>query len=195
MINVDLKQDNKFKPELLAPAGSLEKAITAFRYGADAVYLGTPNLSLRNKAQIDDIDIEKIVQYAHSIGKKVFVAINIFARDELYEEIKEQAKFLESINVDAIIAADPGIIEVIKEYAPNIPIHISTQANTISYHTANFWHKNGASRIILGRELSKYDLKEIMRNKEKDLEIEIFIHRSFMCSIFWKMFLKSIYGR
>ena len=178
-------REKTYKPELLAPAGSLEKAITAFRYGADAVYLGTPKLSLRNKAQIDDNDIEKIVKYAHSIGRKVFVAINIFARDELYTEVKKQVKFLKDLNVDAIIAADPGIIEVIKEEAPEMPIHISTQANTISYHTANFWYKNGASRIILGRELSKHDLKEIMKNKAEGLEIEIFIHRSFMCSIFW----------
>lgn len=186
MIKENKSNDNKiFKPELLAPGGSLEKAITAFRYGADAVYLGTPNLSLRYKAQIDYIDIKKIVEYAHSIGKKVFVAINIFARDELYEEIKEQVEFLRDINVDAIIVADPGIVELIRKEAPSIPIHISTQANTISYHTANFWYKNGVERIILGRELSKYDLKEIMENKEKDLEIEIFIHRCFMCSIFW----------
>ena len=149
------------KPELLAPAGSLEKAITAFKYGADAVYLGTPKLSLRNKAEMEESDIEKIIEYAHSINKKVFVAINIFARDDLYDEIKEQVQFLVNLNVDAIIAADPGIIEIIKEYAPSIPIHISTQANTISYHTANFWHKNGADRIILGRELSKFDIEKI----------------------------------
>lgn len=179
------------KPELLAPAGSLEKARTAFKYGADAVYLGTPNLSLRNKAQIEETDIEKIVEYAHSINKKVFVAINIFARDELYEEIKEQAKFLEEIKVDAIIAADPGVIEQIKKYAPSIPIHVSTQANTISYHTANFWYKNGADRIILGRELSKHDIKEIMDNKEKDLEIEIFVHGALCVAYSGRCFLSQ----
>ena len=179
------------KPELLAPAGSLEKAMTAFKYGADAVYLGTPNLSLRYKAQMEESDIEKIVEYAHSINKKVFVAINIFARDELYEEIKEQVEFLEKIKVDAIIAADPGIIEIIKEFAPSVPIHISTQANTISYHTANFWHKNGAERIILGRELSKTDFEIIMANKPKDLEIEIFIHGALCVAYSGRCFLSQ----
>ena len=179
------------KPELLAPAGSLEKAITAFKYGADAVYLGTPKLSLRNKAQIEETDITKIVEYAHSINRKVFVAINIFARDELYEDIKEQAKFLEELKVDAIIAADPGVIEEIKKYAPSIPIHVSTQANTISYHTANFWYKNGASRIILGRELSKFDLKEIMENKEDGLEIEIFVHGALCVAYSGRCFLSQ----
>ncbi len=179
------------KPELLAPAGSLEKAITAFKYGADAVYLGTPKLSLRNKAGMEEFDIEKIVEYAHKINKKVFVAINIFARDELYDEIKKQIQILYKIGVDAIIAADPGIIEMIKEYAPNIPIHISTQANTISYHTANFWHKNGASRIILGRELSKYDIKEILGNKAKDLEIEIFVHGALCVAYSGRCFLSQ----
>lgn len=179
------------KPELLAPAGSLEKAITAFKYGADAVYLGTPKLSLRNKAQMEESDIEKILEYAHNIGKKVFVAINIFARDELYNEIIRQVKFLENIKVDAIIAADPGIIEIIKEYAPSIPVHISTQANTISYHSANFWHKNGANRIILGRELSKYDFKEIIEKKPKDLEIEIFVHGALCVAYSGRCFLSQ----
>ncbi len=179
------------KPELLAPAGSLEKAITAFKYGADAVYLGIPKLSLRNKAGMEEFDIEKIVEYAHKIDKKVFVAINIFARDELYNEIKKQIRFLYKIGVDAIIAADPGIVEMIKEYAPDIPIHISTQANTISYHTANFWHKNGASRIILGRELSKYDIEEILGNKAKDLEIEIFVHGALCVAYSGRCFLSQ----
>lgn len=179
------------KPELLAPAGSLEKAIIAFKYGADAVYLGTPKLSLRNKAEVEESDIAKIVEYAHSINKKVFVAINIFARDELYEEIKEQVKFVADLKVDAIIASDPGVIETIKEYAPLIPLHISTQANTISYHTANFWHKNGASRIILGRELSKFDIAEIMKNKAKGLEIEIFIHGALCVAYSGRCFLSQ----
>ena len=179
------------KPELLAPAGSLEKAITAFKYGADAVYLGTPKFSLRNKAEMEESDIAKIIKYAHSINKKVFVAINIFARDDFYDEIKKQVEFVKNLNVDAIIAADPGIIEIIKEYAPSIPIHISTQANTISYHTANFWHKNGADRIILGRELSKFDIEKIMKNKAKDLEIEIFVHGALCVAYSGRCFLSQ----
>ena len=164
------------KPELLAPAGSFEKAKTAFLYGADAVYCGTGALSLRSRAEVNDNDLAETIEYAHSIGKKVYAAINIYAWDSYYEEIKKQAKMLNDLKADAIIASDGGVIEILKEYAPNVPIHISTQANTVSYHSANFWHKNGASRIILGRELNKEQIKEIIQNKDKNLEIEMFIH-------------------
>ena len=152
------------KPELLAPAGSFEKAKTAFLYGADAVYAGTSSLSLRTRAEMKDEDLAKTIEYAHEIGKKVYTAINIYAWDENYDEIKKQARMLEKLNVDGIIVADGGIVDLLKEEAPSIPIHISTQANIVSYHTANFWHKNGAKRVILGRELNKKQIKEIVSN-------------------------------
>ena len=157
--------------ELLAPAGSFEKAKIAFMYGADAVYCGTPKLSLRSRSELHDEDLEKTINYAHSIGKRVHVAINIFAWDETYEEIKKQAIELDKLGVDAIIVADGGVVDIIREYAPNTEIHISTQANTVSYHTCNFWHRNGAKRIILGRELNKEQIKDIIKNKPKDLEM------------------------
>ena len=157
------------KVELLAPAGSFEKAKTAFMYGADAVYCGTGSLSLRSRAEVDDNDLAKTIEYAHSIGKKVYAAINIYAWDEYYEEIKKQAKMLNDIKVDGIIASDGGVIEILKEYAPDVDIHISTQANTVSYHSANFWYRNGAKRVILGREMNKEQIKEIMKNKPEDL--------------------------
>lgn len=137
------------KPELLAPAGSFEKAKVAFMYGADAVYAGTSSLSLRTRSEMQDGDLANTIKYAHSIGKKVYTAINIYAWDEKYEEIKKQAKMLNDLKVDGIIVADGGVVEIIKEYAPDVEIHISTQANTVSYHSANFWHKNGAKRVIL----------------------------------------------
>jgi len=140
--------------ELLAPAGSYEKAIIAFKYGADAIYIGTPKISLRTKAKIEQEDLEKVVTYAHSHGKKVYAAINIYADDDQYEDIIEQCKMLEKLKVDGIIAADGGIIETIKEYAPSIPINISTQANTISLPACKFWKNNGAKRVILGREIN-----------------------------------------
>lgn len=164
------------KPELLAPAGSFEKAKVAFMYGADAIYMGTKTLSLRTRVDVEDDDLKKTIEYAHSIGKKVYVAINIFAWDERYDEIIKVAKELNEIRPDAIIASDGGVIDVLKEYAPNVDIHISTQANVISYHTSNFWYKNGASRVIVGREMNKLQLKELMENKPKDLEVEMFIH-------------------
>ena len=136
------------KPELLAPAGSFEKAKIAFLYGADAVYCGTSSLSLRTRADMGNEDLINTIKYAHKIGKKVYVTLNIFAWDEKYEEIIEMAKILEEIKPDAIIAADGGIIEIIKQYAPSIPIHVSTQANIVSLHSANFWYKNGAKRMI-----------------------------------------------
>ena len=94
----------------------------------------------------------------------------------MYEDIKEQLQILEKIKVDGAIISDGGIVEMAKEYAPNLPIHISTQANIVSYHTSNFWYKNGAKRVILARELNKKEIKELMQNKEKDLEVEIFVH-------------------
>lgn len=162
------------KPELLAPAGSLEKAKTAFRYGADAVYMGTSNLSLRSRVTVDDDELIKTIEYAHSINKKVYAALNIYARDNMYEEIENQINILKKAKVDALIISDGGIVEMARTLAPEIPIHISTQANVTSYHTSNFWKKNGAERIILARELNKEEIKEIKNNT--DLEIEIFVH-------------------
>ncbi len=179
------------KIELLAPAGSFEKAKTAFRYGADAVYCGTSSLSLRTRADMKDDDLIKTIEYAHSIGKRVHVTLNIFAWDEKYDELIEMAKKLNEVKPDAIIAADVGVIEVIKEYAPNVPIHISTQANTISLHDANFWYKNGAKRVIMGREMNKEQLKYIMENKPKDLEVEIFGHGSICFAFSGRCFLSD----
>lgn len=179
------------KPELLAPAGSFEKAKTAFMYGADAVYAGTSELSLRTRAEMQNDDLAKTIDYAHKIGKKVYTAINIFAHDETYEEIEKQVKMLQELKVDAIIAADGGVIEIIKKVAPNIPIHISTQANIVSYHTANFWYKNGAERVILGRELNKNQIKELIEKTPKELETEIFIHGAICFGYSGRCFLSD----
>ena len=179
------------KIELLAPAGSFEKAKVAFEYGADAVYCGTPKLSLRTRCELDDDDLVKTVEYAHSIGKRVHVAINIFASDDTYEEIKAQAKILNDLKVDGIIVADGGVVECVREYAPDCEIHISTQANTVSYHTCNFWHKNGAKRIILGRELNKEQIRDIINNKPQDLEIEIFAHGALCFGYSGRCFLSE----
>ena len=179
------------KPELLAPAGSFEKAKTAFLYGADAVYAGTSSLSLRTRAEMEDNDLEKTIKYAHSIGKKVYTAINIYAWDENYEEIVNQARMLEKIKVDAVIVADGGVVEIIKKEAPSVDIHISTQANIVSAHSANFWYKNGAKRVILGRELNKEQIKEIINETPKDLETEIFIHGAICFGYSGRCFLSD----
>ena len=179
------------KPELLAPAGSFEKAKVAFMYGADAVYCGTASLSLRSRAEVDDNDLEKTIEYAHSIGKKVYAALNIYAWDTNYEEIEKQVKMLDRVHVDAIIASDGGVIQKIKEIAPNIDIHVSTQANVVSYHAAKFWYDNGAKRVILGRETSKDQIEEIMNNKPEDLEVEMFIHGALCWAYSGRCFLSE----
>ena len=179
------------KIELLAPAGSFEKAKTAFLYGADAVYCGTSSLSLRTRADMENDDLIKTIEYAHSLGKKVHVTINIFAWDEKYEEIIEMAKTLNEIKPDAIIAADGGVIDIFKQYAPEIPIHISTQANVVSLQAAKFWYNNGGQRVIMAREINKEQLKYIMANKPKDLEVEIFGHGAICFAFSGRCFLSD----
>ncbi len=183
------------KPELLAPAGSYEKAKTAFLYGADAIYCGTSSLSLRTRADMENEDLVQTIKYAHEIGKKVYVTINIFAFDDKYEEIIEMAKTLEEIKPDAVIVADGGIVEIMKQYAPSIPIHISTQANIVSLNSANFWYKNGAKRMILARELSKEQIKHIVENKPKDMETEIFVHGAICFSYSGRCFLSDFLSK
>ena len=181
----------KIKPEILAPAGSFEKAKTAILYGADAVYCGTSSLSLRTRTNMDDNELVKTIKYVHSKGKKIYVALNIFAWDEKYDEIINLAKILNELRVDGIIAADGGVVEVLKEYAKDVDIHISTQANVVSWHNANFWYKNGAKRIILARELNKEQIKEIIKNKPKDLEIEAFVHGAICFGYSGRCFLSD----
>lgn len=179
------------KPELLAPAGTFEKAKVAFMYGADAVYAGTSKMSLRTRTAMEFDDLVETVKLAHSLNKKVYVAMNIYARDEEYEQIVKEARHLDEIGVDGIIVADGGIVEILKEYAPNTEIHISTQANVTSLHTCNFWYKNGASRVILARELSKDEIKHITENKPNGLDIEMFVHGAICYSYSGRCYLSD----
>lgn len=179
------------KPELLAPAGSFQKAKIAFLYGADAVYAGTSSLSLRSRAEMQDDDLANTINYAHSIGKKVYVAINIYAWDTMYEEIRKQARMLNELKADGIIVADGGVVDILKEEAPDVDIHISTQANVVSAHTANFWHKNGAKRVILARELNKSQIKDIIDNTPMRLETEIFVHGAICFGYSGRCFLSD----
>ena len=160
-------------------------------YGADAVYCGTSSLSLRTRADMKDDDLYKTIKYAHSIGKRVYVAINIYAWDEMYDEIIEQAKTLNELRVDGIIVADGGVVEILKEYAPDVDIHISTQANTLSLHSSLFWYKNGAKRVILSREMNKEQIREIAENKPKELETEIFVHGAICFGYSGRCFLSD----
>ncbi len=124
-------------------------------------------------------------------GKRVYAAINIYAWDEVYDDIVNQAKMLDDIGVDGIIMSDGGVIDAVKEVATHTPIHISTQANTVSYHASNFWYKNGAKRVILGREMNKEQIKFLMENKPKDLEVEIFAHGALCFGYSGRCFLSE----
>ncbi len=124
-------------------------------------------------------------------GKRVHAAINIYAEDETYDEIIKQAKILDELGVDGIIMSDGGVIDAVKNAAPHTEIHISTQANTVSYHAANFWYKNGAKRVILGREMNKEQIKTLIANKPKDLEVEMFCHGAICFAYSGRCFLSE----
>ena len=169
------------KIELLAPAGDLEKLKIAVLYGADAVYLGGTSFGLRAKAKnFTSEQMKEGVEFAHAHGVKVYVTCNIFAHNEDFAELPDYVRFLKEINVDAVLVADPGVFSVIRETVPDLDIHISTQANNTNYHTALFWQKLGAKRIVMARELSLNEIKGISDNIPKDLEIESFVHGA-MC--------------
>ena len=168
------------KIELLSPAGDMSKLITAFHFGADAVYIGGKNFSLRALAgNFSDEEMVKAVEYAHSLGKKVYVTVNIFGRNDDIENAEKYFKFLESIKVDGAIISDTGLIYVARTVAPNLPVNLSTQANTLNYKTVEFWKNYGVKRVILARELSLEEISGISK-KVPDMEIETFIHGA-MC--------------
>lgn len=167
--------------ELLAPAGDMEKLKTAIEYGADAVFLGGEEFGLRTAAKnFTNEDLKDAVEYAHERGKKIFVTMNIIPHNSDFDNIDDYIIYLDTINVDGIIVADPGIFMKIKNLAPRIELHISTQANITNLETALFWYSLGAKRIVLARELSIDEIKHIKQNIPKDLEIEVFVHGA-MC--------------
>lgn len=169
------------KPELLAPAGTYEKMLTAFRFGADAVYFAGKKFGLRAFAgNFDDQEIEKAVAYAHAHGKKVYITINILAHEDDFEGLPEYVEYLQKVGVDAVIVADIGIVEVIRQTAPNMEIHISTQANILNSYAINFMAKMGVKRIILAREVSLEDIKKIRKKIPQNIDLECFVHGA-MC--------------
>ena len=169
------------KPELLAPAGNLEKLKTAINFGADAVYLGGSKLNLRAFADnFTDEQLQEGIKYAHDRGRKVYVTINVFPRNEDFNGLEEYLKKLYEFNVDAIIVSDPGIIMTSIESVPNLEVHLSTQANTVNFKTIDFWYKQGVKRIVLARELTLEEIKTIREKIDPDCELEAFVHGS-MC--------------
>ena len=169
------------KIELLAPAGNLERLQVALQYGADAVYMAGKKFGLRAFAEnFDEDGLVNAVNYAHNLGKKVYVTVNIFANNDDIDALGSYFKYLEQIGADAAIVSDLGVLAVARENAPDLPIHISTQANTCNYSAAKMWHKLGASRIILAREVSLDGIKRIRDEVGADLELEAFVHGA-MC--------------
>lgn len=170
----------KIGAELLAPAGNYSKFLTALDFGADAVYLGGKNFSLR--AFADNFTTEELasaVEYAHKKGKKVYVTANIFAKNADFAMLEEYFQTLSDIKVDGAIISDPGVLYLAKKSAPNLPLHISTQANTTNKYSVKFWQEQGASRVILARELSLKEISEI-HEFVPDIELEAFVHGA-MC--------------
>jgi len=169
------------KPELLAPAGNLEKLKTAINFGADAVYLGGSKLNLRAFADnFSDEDLLEGLKYAHDRGKKVYVTVNVFPHNDDLVGLEEYLKELYSMGVDALIVSDPGVISTSMETVPGLELHLSTQANTVNWKTAEFWYKQGVKRIVLAREMSMDEVREIKRRVPEGCEIEAFVHGS-MC--------------
>ena len=167
------------KPELLAPAGDWEKLKYALVYGADAVYMGGQAFGLRAYAGNFSLEeMKKAVQWTHEFGKKLYVTVNIFAHDADFEELPAYLKQLEGLGIDGAIVSDPGVIALAQEVAPQLPLHLSTQANNTNSYSVRFWLKQGIERVVLARELSLEEL-QAMRSKVKG-GLEIFIHGA-MC--------------
>lgn len=168
------------KIELLAPAGSLKKLKTAIDFGADAVYAGGKEFSLR--AFADNFTLEDMregVNYCHARGKKMYVTVNIFPKNKDFELAKDYFVQLENIGVDAVLITDAGLLATCKKVAPNLPIHLSTQANTLNKYTVEFWASQGVERVVLARELSFDEIKEI-HSHNPNTELEVFVHGA-MC--------------
>ena len=168
------------KPELLAPGGSLLKLKTAIDFGADAVYIGGDAFSLRVAAENFSVeDMYEGIRYAHDRGKKVYLTSNIIAHNRDIEKFRSFIEEIRPMGFDAVLIADLGLFGMIREIAPEIHVHISTQANNTNYKTVEMWHKMGAERVVLGREMSFNEIAEI-QSKVPDVELEAFVHGA-MC--------------
>lgn len=167
--------------ELLAPAGDLERLKFAIVYGANAVYIGGQIFGLRAAAK--NFTLEEMaegVEFAHKRGAKVFVTANIIPHNEDLEELPDYLRKLQEIGIDAVIVSDPGTMSMVKEIVPDMEIHVSTQANNTNYRTVKFWHDMGAERVVLARELSFAEIKDIRDRIPQQLELEAFVHGA-MC--------------
>lgn len=168
------------KTELLAPAGSLEKLKTAVFYGADAVYLAGSRYSLRAHATLPAAELKEAIDYAHVHAVKAYATVNIFAHNRDFPDLPDYLRFLQNIGIDGIIVSDPGILSIAKRFTPELPIHLSTQANVTNAESARFWQSQGVSRLNLARELSLTEITDIRNSITA--EIETFVHGAICIS-------------
>lgn len=167
------------KPELLAPAGNMEKLKMAILYGADAVYLGGENFGLRAQGgNFSKQELAEAARFVHERGKKIYVTVNVYPHNEELAALPDYLRYLQAIGADAILVSDLGVFSVARDTVPELPIHISTQANTVNYEAASAWARLGAERVVLAREVPLADIKEIRRRCS--VELEMFVHGA-MC--------------
>lgn len=179
-------------PELLLPAGDMEKLETAFQYGADAVYAGVPAFSLRARENDFNLDqVKTAVNRTRELGKTIYLTLNIFPHNRKLPMLIKALKAMAALQPDGFIVADPGVIMLCKEHSPNVPLHLSVQANNVNWAEAKFWHQQGISRIILSREIGLSEIKEI-HEKNPGLELEFFVHGS-ICIAYSGRCLMSTY--
>ena len=180
------------RPELLAPAGDMECLETAVHFGADAVYIGGPLLQLRaDNVGFDREGIAEAVKYCHEHGVKLYVTVNCFAKNEEIDAAEDYAKYLHSVGVDAVIVSDIGLIAKIHESAPELEIHVSTQANCQNYNAANVYWAMGAKRVVLGREMTLDEIVEFRKRIPEEMEIEAFVHGAMCMSYSGRCMISS----
>ncbi len=167
------------RSELLMPAGSLEKLKMAVLYGADAVYMGTPDMSLRTKSAFTLEEVVEGIEFAHARGVRIYLTLNLFAHNKDVPKLAEYLKTVRKVKPDGLIIADPGVFNYVRKHAPDLELHVSTQANITSWMTVDFWKDQGAKLVVLAREVTYEELTEI-RAKCPDIKIEAFVHGA-MC--------------
>jgi putative protease len=190
-----MSQTSRFSPtlpELLAPVGSFEKLITAIHYGADAVYLGGKAFSLRARAgNFDELGLRRAISYAHEHGVKVYITVNIFAHNRDIDDLTPYLTMLRDAGADGIIVSDPGILDLARQHVPDLPLHLSTQANVTNRASARFWIKQGVSRLNLARELGLEEIRAI--RKATEAELEVFVHGALCISYSGRCMLSNYF--
>lgn len=175
---------NSEKPELLAPAGGMEQLAYAIHFGADAVYLACDKFGLRARASNFSLDeLPKAVSYAHERGVKVHVACNVYAHDRDMEELPGYVRAIADAGVDAVIVSDLGVLSVVREYAPELEVHVSTQASVSNARAAMMWYQLGARRVVCAREMSLAEIAAMKRQLPSDMQVEVFVHGAMCMAI------------